>query len=331
MVTVRAWIGSKFSPDEKDQMRIAMTTLARRLLTLTLCISFIVALVWAWSGNADVRAADVPAKPAAADVPEGQRVYSIGHSFHVFMPGILAQIAKSAGIADHQQVGLSPIGGSYVIQHWVVADDKFKSKATLESGNLDVLTMAPLYLPDEGIENFVRLASEESPQIRVLVQEFWLPFDVYVNFRKEKAPTPDRTVFDLKKLQDEHDRYFCDIDEHVKALNTKYGGKPAVFVVPVGQSVLALRKKIAEGAAPGLTKQTDLFSDAIGHAKPPLAVLVAYCYYAQIYGRSPVGLPVPPALRGVPKGETTIKLNQLLQEIAWNAVTGHPLSGVKAK
>ena len=308
-----------------------MTTLARRLLTLTLCISFAVALVGAWSGDAIVRADDVPAKRAAGDVPKGQRVYSIGHSFHVFMPRLLAQIAKPAGIADHQQVGLSPIGGSYVIQHWDVADDKFKSKATLESGNLDVLTMAPLYLPDEGIENFVRLASEKSPKIRVLVQEFWLPFDVYVNFRKEKAPTPDRTVFDLKKLQDEHDKYFHDIDEHVKALNAKYGGKPAIYVAPIGQAVLTLRQKIAEGAAPGLTKQTDLFTDAIGHAKPPLAVLVAYCYYAQIYGRSPVGLPVPPALRGVPNEESTAKLNQLLQEIAWNAVTEHPLSGVKAK
>ncbi|MFC1596384.1 hypothetical protein ACFL5Q_00360 [Planctomycetota bacterium] len=308
-----------------------MTTLTRRLFTLTLCLSLSVTLVGAWSGSAAVRAADAPAKPAAGDVPEGQRVYSIGHSFHVFMPGILAQIAKSAGIADHQQVGLSPIGGSYVIQHWDVADDKFKSKATLESGNLDVLTVAPLYLPDDGIENFVRLASEKSPQIRVLVQEFWLPFDVYVNFRKEKAPTPDRTIFDLKKLQDEHDRYFRDVDEHVKALNAKYGGKPALSVAPVGQAVLTLRKKIAEGAAPGLTMQTDLFTDPIGHAKPPLAVLVAYCYYAQIYGRSPVGLPAPPALRGIPDEETTAKLNQLLQEIAWNAVTEHPLSGVEVK
>ena len=308
-----------------------MTTPARRLLTLLLCISFSVALVGARSGDAAVRAADVPAKPAAADVPQGQRVYSIGHSFHVFMPGILAQIAKSAGIADHQQVGLSSIGGSYVIQHWDVADDKFKSKATLESGNLDVLTMAPLYLPDDGIENFVRLASEKSPQIRVLVQEFWLPFDVYVNFRKEKAPIPDRAVFDLKKLQDEHDKYFHDIDEHVKALNAKYGGKPALFVAPVGQAVLTLRQKIAEGAAPGLTQQTDLFTDPIGHAKPPLAVLVGYCYYAQIYGRSPVGLPVPPALKGVGNEELTAKLNHLLQEIAWKAVTEHPLSGVKAK
>lgn len=308
-----------------------MTTLARRLLMLALCVSSTVVLVWAWSGDAVVRAADAPAKPAAAAVLKGQRVYSIGHSFHVFMPGILAQIALSAGVADHQQIGLSPIGGSYIVQHWDLADDKFKARATLESGNLDVLTVSPLYLPDEGIENFVRLASEKSPRIRVLVQEFWLPFDVYVNFRKEKVPTPDRTVFDLKKLQDAHDKYFHDIDEHVTALQAKYGGKPAVFVAPVGQAVLTLRKKIAEGTAPGLTKQTDLFTDAIGHAKPPLAVLVAYCYYAQIYGHSPVGLPVPPALKGVGNEELTAKLNQLLQAIAWNAVTEHPLSGVKAK
>src|SRR5207302_4962956 len=143
-----------------------MKTPARRLFMRILCTPLVAALIFAWSGLAAVRAADEPAKPAAADVPKGQRVYSIGHSFHVFMPGILAQIAKSAGIADHQQVGLSSIGGSYVIQHWDVADDEFESKATLESAKLDVLTIAPLYLPDEGIENFVRLASEKSPQIR---------------------------------------------------------------------------------------------------------------------------------------------------------------------
>jgi len=60
-------------------------------------------------------------------------------------------------------------------------------------------------------------------------------------------------------------------------------------------------------------------------------VLVAYGYYAQIYGRSPVGLPVPPALRGVGNEETTAQLNRVLQEIAWSTVTEHPLSGVKAK
>src|SRR5260370_2387864 len=137
--------------------------------------------------------------------------------------------------------------------------------------------MARRYLRDGGVENFVRLASEKSPQIRVLVQEFWLPFDVYVNFKKEKAPPPDREVFDLKKLQDEHDRYFDDIDEQVEALNEKYGGRPALFVAPVGQAVLTLRHKIAPRAAPRPAKQHDLFTHDIGHAQPPLSVLLAHC------------------------------------------------------
>lgn len=306
-------------------------TLARRRMMLSLLISVTAALGWSAAGGTVVRADEKPATNAAADVPKGQRVYSIGHSFHVFMPGILSQIAKSAGIADHQQVGLSSIGGSYVMQHWDVADDKFKSKATLESGNLDVLTVAPLYLPDEGLENFVRLASEKSPQIRVLVQEFWLPFDVYVNFKKQQPPAPNREVFDLEKLQAEHDKYFHDIDEQVRTMNEKYNGKPKLFVAPVGQAVLQLRKQIAEGTAPGLTQQTDLFTDPIGHAKPPLAVLVAYCYYAQIYGRSPVDLPVSGSLKGSFNEETAAKLNRVLQEIAWKTVTEHPLSGVKEK
>jgi len=305
-------------------------TTPRRLLTLTLCIAFSLALAWAGFPAAIVRA-DEPAQSAAADPPKGQRVYSIGHSFHVYMPNILTQIAHLAGIADHQQVGLSSIGGSYVMQHWDAAGDQFKSKATLESGKLDVLTIAPLFLPDEGIEKFVHLASEKCPQIRVLVQEFWLPFDVNVNFRNGKPPAPDRNVFDPQKLEAEHDAYFHGIDELVRTLNEKYQGKPAVFVVPVGQAVLALRKQIADGTVPGISKQTDLFTDAIGHARPPLEVLVAYCYFAEIYGRSPVGLPVPPALVRVVDEETTDKLNRLLQEIAWTAVTTHPLSGVTAK
>jgi hypothetical protein len=303
-----------------------MTMLVRRFSALTICLGLVVLLLQT-SERATVRADE----PKKTEVPKGQRVYSIGHSFHVFMPGILAEMAKSAGIDDHKQVGLSSIGGSYVYQHWNAPDDKFKSKATLESGNLDVLTMAPLFLPDDGIDNFVKLAAEKSPHIRILVQEFWLPFDVNKNFKKEKIPAPDRTVFDAKKLQEEHDQYFGEIDQKVKALNKQYGGKPAIFVAPVGQAVLALRKKIADGDAPGLTKQTDLFTDGIGHARPPLAVLVAYCYYTQIYGRSPVGLQVPPRLKGSLNEETAAKLNQVLQEIAWKTVTEHPLSGIKAK
>jgi hypothetical protein len=123
-----------------------------------------------------------------------------------------------------------------------------------------------------------------------------------------------------------HAPYFKSMDEHVADLNKRLG-KPVVFVVPVGQAVIALREKIVKGEAPSLKQQNDLFTDAIGHAKPPLMALAAYCHYAAIYGRSPVGLPAPAVLARA-KIEDGEKLNRLLQELAWDAVTSHALSGV---
>jgi len=42
----------------------------------------------------------------------------------------------------------------------------------------------------------------------------------------------------------------------------------------------------------------------------------------------PGRLPLPNAIGKLPEAE---KLNRLLQELAWDAVIHHPLSGVKAK
>lgn len=254
-----------------------------------------------------------------APPPAGQRVFSAGHSFHYFMPPILTSLAKNAEIKDHVQVGLQAIGGSRVIVHWNVADEKNQAKNALKTGKIDVLTLAPIHLPDPGIENFAKLALETNPNIRVTIQEFWLPFDIYdTTFSKRPAKVDHNqmTGAELRKL---HAEYFKSMDEHVTELNKKFD-KKFIYVVPVGQAVIALREKIIEGKAPGLKSQADLFSDAIGHARPPLQVLVAYCHFASIYGRSPVGLPAPTILG---KNE---ELNRLLQEIAWQAVSEHPLA-----
>ena len=240
----------------------------------------------------------------SADAPQGVRVYSSGHSFHVFVPGILADIAKNAGIADHKNLGVSSIGGSYVHQHWAVEGDK-GAKAVIPREKPDIFTMAPIYLPDEGIENFVKLVADESPKTRVLLQEFWLPYDVYdVNYKKQKPATPERDAMTADYLRTEYGKYFLVMDAYVEELNKKFG-KQIVFVTPVGQAVVALREKVIAGEVPGITKQSELFTD-------------------------PIGLPVPGALMNQNMDEeTTAKLNKLLQEIAWQVVTAHPLSGVK--
>ncbi len=265
----------------------------------------------------------------AAQSTKGLRVLTAGHSFHVWMPAMLAEMAEKAGITGHQKVALSSIGGSQVIQHWNVADEKNQIKPALIASKADVLTLSPIYLPDEGIENFVKLGLEHNPNLRITVQEFWLPFDeqaLWASRAKGEKPTVDRDAKTIAQLRDEHASYFKAMDDHVRALNAKFG-KPAVFVVPAGQAVLALREKVIKGEVPGSAKQSELFTDPIGHPRDHIKVLATYCHFAVIYGRSPVGLPAPAAIAKLPEAE---KLNRLLQEIAWDAVTQHPLSGIKA-
>ena len=130
-----------------------------------------------------------------------------------------------------------------------------------------------------------------------------------------------------EELRKRHAVYFKEMDEHIRELNKKLR-KTVLFVVPAPQAVIALREKIIAGQAPGLKMQEDLFTDELGHGTAPLKALVAYCNYAVIYRRSPVGLPVPAILKQAKLGDNEEKLNRLLQELAWEAVLQHPLSGV---
>lgn len=271
----------------------------------------------------------LPTVRADETPPNGVRVFHTGHSFHVFLPPIISDMAKGAGIKGHEVLGLSAIGGSRVIQHWDVADEKNKARQALKDGKVDVLTLAPIHLPDPGIENFARLAVEHNPNIRITVQESWMPFDMYDPTFKLRPEKVDHNAAKVDELRAMHEKYCKLHDDHIAELNKKLG-KRVLFAVPVGPAVVTLREKILAGHAPGLKVQADLFTDAIGHARAPLMALNAYCHFAVIYQRSPVGLPVPNVLKNT-KLPDVEKLNRLLQEIAWDAVRNCPQSGVSAK
>lgn len=292
-----------------------------RLTALTLVLAVL-------TGNSLAVAQAIVQTNNGEPVAAGQRVFSAGNSFHLFVPRILDDMAKAAGIRDHVFVGQSAIGDSRVIQHWNVPEDRNKAKEALRTGRVDVLTLSPIHLPDEGIENFVELAVEQNSKVRITVQEFWLPFDIYDTTFKQRPKRVDHNALTGEQLRKLHAPYFKSMDEHVMKLNAEYG-KLVLFVVPAGQAVIALREKIIAGQAAGLKQQEDLFVDAIGHARPPLQVLVAYCHFAVIYKRSPVGLPTPAVLEKANNPVWDAKLNRLLQELAWDAVTQHPLSGIK--
>ena len=259
------------------------------------------------------------------DSPAGLKVLTAGHSFHVWMPPLVAEMAKSAGIQGHEQLAISSIGGSKVIQHWDLPPEKNKAKPILEAGKADLFTMAPTFLPDPGIENFTKLGLEHNPKLRLTLQQNWVPFeDPEIWLSKSKPKSIDRDIPTIAQLRSKNEPYFKMIEDHVKELNQRIPAAK-IAIVPSGEAVLALREKVIKGEAPGIKTQNELFTDALGHPGPQIRVLSAYCHFAVIYRRSPVGLPVVSQLTKLPEAE---KLNRLLQEIAWKTVTGHPMSGV---
>jgi hypothetical protein len=280
--------------------------------------------------TATTRSDPPAATQSAPAIATGLRMCTCTHSFHVFVPPGIVELAELAGIKGHTQLQTSMIGGSFVSQHW---DSDRKVKAALVTGRVDVLTLSPIYLPDEGIDRFVTLALQSNPDTRILLQQSWLPWDDYdpktdhgiAAWRERNRDHParvDHNAMPPQRLQSLTEPYSRELTDYVRTLNQKLG-KQAVFIVPAGQAVQALRAKIFAGQAPGLKTQEELFGDALGHPKPVLAALVCYTNFAVIYRQTPVGLPKPKALRDCPD-----ELNRLLQELAWRAATAHPLSGL---
>jgi len=282
-------------------------------LLATLCLSTLIA-----------RAADFQ-----PPITAGQRVATCGHSFHVFTYRQVAEMALAAGL-KHDLAGLSSIGGSTVQKHWDVPEEKSAVKQVLKAGKADVLTLSPIWLPDEAIEQFVKLGIEHNPALRITVQEYWMPNDEYEPvYPLQTRKKVDHNATDLAKLRDATLRYAKDIEDYVKSINQRLG-KDAVLIVPVGMAAVTLRQKIVEGESPGLKQQSELFRDNWGHAQLPLQLLSSYCHFTVIYRKSPVGLPVPLAFRTLKdmSDDDKAKLNTLLQQIAWDTVRAHPMSGI---
>ncbi|MDB5338815.1 MAG: hypothetical protein JWN70_4434, partial [Planctomycetaceae bacterium] len=148
----------------------------------------------------------------ASPLTQGQRVFSCGHSFHVWVPAIVTDLAKLAEIPGHVQVGISSIGGSRTIQHWDIPDEKNTAKTALKTGKVDVLTLSPIFLPDAGIENFSTLALEHNKDIRVIVQPIWLRWDIYEPTTKRPA-TVDHNAITGEELRKRHAEHFQKMDE----------------------------------------------------------------------------------------------------------------------
>jgi len=267
------------------------------------------------------RAAEADKQSAA---PKGLRVFYASHSLMWYVPKPLGEMAEAAGIKGHKLVGLQSLGASKTGQHWNLADDKNEAKKALKTGEVDVFVMSPISFPDEGIENFVKLGLEHNPNMRFIVQLSWgggdidnqdFPKGAFDNVDKEKTP---------EQLRAYNERNIKAGEAQAGEINKKYGnGKKILGLVPSVQAMVKLRTMIAKKEWPGLTKQGELFVDAV-HPSAPMEALNAYMHFAVLYGKSPVGLPMPAMLKNAKREAWNEKFNRSLQELAWEIVTNYP-------
>jgi len=266
------------------------------------------------------------------DPPKGLRVFFASHSGMWFVPDPLGELAEAARIKEHKTVGLQKLGASRTLQHWNLPEARNQAKKALKAGEVDVFVMSPIQFPDEGVENFVKLGLEHNPKMRFLVQITWGGGDI----DNQDFPKGAFAYVDREKTPDQlaqlYARNIKAAEAQADAINQKYGGgKKVLFLVPSAQALVALRTRIARKEMPGLTKQGELFTDALSHPSAPVEALNTYLHYAVLYGRNPVGLPMLGLLQRAKRPAWDEKLNRSLQELAWETAANYPYSGVTAR
>jgi hypothetical protein len=119
----------------------------------------------------------------------------------------------------------------------------------------------------------------------------------------------------------------------VDALNEKHPGR--VFVLPTCDAMVLAVQYYHRGQLPGVEgihsaigrKERSLWRDVLGHLGPGFGNLEGYVFYATLYGKSPELIDEEIPFRG-PADYPSPELDRVFRRIAWQAVVGHPRSGV---
>lgn len=120
----------------------------------------------------------------------------------------------------------------------------------------------------------------------------------------------------------------------VKTLRDQYGQR--IFIMPTSDAMVLAAKHYLRGELPGIEglhrvvggKTRSLWRDHLGHLGPGFERLEGYVFYATIYGRSPERIETKIAF-GDDGDFPSPELDTVFRRIAWQAVIGNPLSGIR--
>ena len=254
---------------------------------------------------------DAKPQPTAKDAPAGVRyLYKTNGNVIVYFDAV----AKSAGISGHKNLG----SGADLDKPVTVNSGRKVLEDTprtlMKKGEVDVwLTTHANWAADPALEKWAPVGLAGNPNFRLYQQ---------ARFLVEKVEERDNSK--IADVQAALDKVRKTLEVRVDAINKEIG-KPVVFIVPVGDAIVKLREMVVDGKFPGVTKQSELFMSGYKgalHAEKHVNLLTAYCNYAAIYQKSPVGLKLE-------MKDITDQQHAILQKLAWETVLNYPHAGLK--
>ncbi len=239
-----------------------------------------------------------------------------------------ASLCKEVGIEGHQSL--------------LFAKYKDTLASSLEKGEIDAVMGLFWYGPHEKIkeEDVYRLAAEmgpkHNPKFRgVYVLTAYLIHDGRDDANKFSKTNDEYNQTNLAEMQIKLEALRKKEEAFADETNNKAGGR-VVFLVPLGEGMLELRKMIVAGKVPGVTKQSGRVTDdpkaitsvLLGDNMPHLGhlgvCLGTYMQFAALYRMSPEGIP----FRGKDGDGLTDEQRAILQKLAWDMVSKYPYAGI---
>ncbi len=291
-----------------------------------------------------VARADAPvaaaAKPESSARPAKLRLWHVGNSWSCPFP--FEQVGgfdRPFLLGTHKfNDGKGP--------NWLDQALERDKKKVLEKGDYDAIYLGfvQLTMPVESIDKLADVAVKHKPDARIYLQHAWASGGGPWAPGGRSSIGTLRDDDDLAAIQVEWDKRRKKLEDKTDEINKGLGGQH-MFIIPVADAVMKMRRLVVAGQLPGVTKQSHLFCDKEvepfardDHGASHIAVLTVYCAHAAIYRKSPEGMPVPAGTgywmniqADGGKPPVTAEAHAVLQKLAWEVVSAYPYAGVPGK
>jgi hypothetical protein len=265
------------------------------------------------------------------------RIYTIGNSltdtvnYSAFKP-----LIESKG--NVQNIGRHMIPGAPLSWIWDHADGGFNEAPyglypnALPNYTWDAVTLQPFdrLIDDDTttIKKFVDLTRQKAENSNT---QFYI-FSHWMRRSSDTAPLDYETMWmrpytngwdGTNETKDYYEKLLVSVREQ-----TPYLSKP-VLIIPVGDVMRELNRRMKAGQVPGYTDIVQIYADGI-HLNNVGQLLTGATFYATIYKTDPHGASY--AAYDAATGAADVRISNALAtaiyDVVWDVVKGHPYSGV---